>query len=205
MSTSSTTDEIIFSSSLLCLTLLLPLPLSALLLLLVWQRQVANFLPFDLQQFPFSKETVQTHTLPLAHTQRRSLGCPGWTGAEVLQKGPGGKWRSFNPGTRVILAVPNLTGWMIIPTVPTPQWICTSERKRDIQASMQPCLPQNCLKTKRNQWADQWHTPWEHSSKKTMCSFCHFKQFASSTFFTESQLQRDERWTEETQNDHGEI
>lgn len=82
-------------------------------LLLVWQRQVANFLPFDLQQFPHSKETVQTHACTHistdTHIQRRSLGCPGWTGAEVLQKALEGSERSFDSGPRVILA-PNLTG-----------------------------------------------------------------------------------------------
>ena len=106
------TDIHTFALSLMCYS---PAATSSLcsLLLLKWQRQVANFLPFDLQQFPSSKKTepplslTHTHT---HHTQRRSLSWPGWTRAEVLQKE--GKWRSFKSGTRVILAVPNLTRWM---------------------------------------------------------------------------------------------
>lgn len=109
------------------------------------------------------RQCKPTHTHFHTHTQRRSLGCPGWTGAEVLQKGPGGKRRSFGSGTRVILAVPNLTGWMIIPAVPTHHWICTSERKE--------------RRTVRNTKADKkterliGDTPLTSAVLKTMCSF----------------------------------
>lgn len=66
--------------------------------------------PLTFNSFPTVRRQYK-HTIVNAHShsQRRSLSCPGWTGAEVLQNDSEGKWRSFDSETKVILVL-NLKG-----------------------------------------------------------------------------------------------
>lgn len=85
-----------------CPTPLLPLPLSALLLLLVTEAggQLPALWPSTVTR---STETVQTHTKPHTCTEEEPR-LPRVNWGRGLAKGPGGKWRSLDWGTRVILA-----------------------------------------------------------------------------------------------------
>lgn len=158
-----------------CLYLLLPLPLSALLLLMVWQRQVANFLPFDLQQFARSKETEQTHTHTTTHTHSEEEPRLPWVNwGRGLAKGPGGKWRSFDSGTKVILACAGEPDRL-------------NDHRGGAKRSANMHIWENKslwrtnhgtvgLKTERSERADQWHSDWKYSSENNVL-FYHFKRF----------------------------
>lgn len=115
---------------------LLLLPLYALLLLLVTEAggQLPALWPSTVTR---SMETVQTHKAVHTHTptQRRSLGCPGWTGAEVLWKALEGSEGPQAQGHELLqFAEPNLTGWMIR---------FREEIKPRVQSNQNTCLEYN--------------------------------------------------------------
>lgn len=121
------------------------------ILLLVQQRQVANFLPFNLQQFPSSRRTrtrEEEPRLPWVNWAR-GLTKKHWREMKVF-------WMSYFSSAKAD-GLNDRAGFASSFT--------SSHKKQGIKTTSSPCA-------KRNQRAEQWHTSCKSSCNNVL--FHHF-------------------------------